>query len=80
MRKYLTTPEAAEYLNVSASWLNKSRMDGSGPPYSTFGKSVRYCIDDLADWAKSNRIASAPMTRPNIVEAEHGTSSTSDEG
>ena len=79
MRKYLTTPEAAEYLSVSASWLNKSRMDGSGPPYSTFGKSVRYYIDDLADWARSNRVASGPMAHHSTVEAKQGTS-TSGEG
>lgn len=59
MRQYLTTREAAEYLSVSASWLSKSRMDGSGPPHSAFGKSVRYGIDDLAEWAKANRVATS---------------------
>ncbi len=62
MRKYLTTPEAAEYLGVSASWLSKSRMDSSGPPHATFGKSVRYSIDDLENWAKSNRVAPVEPT------------------
>ena len=41
----------ARILDVSASFLNKARVTGSGPPYAKFGKSVRYHIPSARAWA-----------------------------
>jgi hypothetical protein len=38
-------------LGVSASFLNKARVTGNGPPYSKLGFSVRYSVQALLDWA-----------------------------
>jgi excisionase family DNA binding protein len=50
--KYISTPEAAEYLGVSESYLNKARHFGRGPPYVRFGRAIRYSRDVLDDWAE----------------------------
>ena len=46
---------AADFLHVSMSWLAKRRMNGDGPPYSKFGRSVRYGERTLAQYAKSRQ-------------------------
>lgn len=51
----ITTKEAAAYIGKSASWLNKSRMSGSGPVYMKIGGSVRYSVDDLDAWLTGKR-------------------------
>jgi len=51
----LATKDAAEYLGLSVSWLNKSRMNGSGPTYLKLGGSVRYLPADLDDWMNGKR-------------------------
>jgi predicted DNA-binding transcriptional regulator AlpA len=38
----LLPEEAAEILKLSASWLAKARMDGTGPEFVKFGRAVRY--------------------------------------
>lgn len=50
--------EAANYLGVSASSLEKSRVTGQllgipGPAYSRVGKSVRYLRATCDEWLKS---------------------------
>jgi predicted DNA-binding transcriptional regulator AlpA len=34
--------EVAKLLNVSVSWLAKSRLNGSGPRFVKIGRAVRY--------------------------------------
>jgi hypothetical protein len=46
--------EAAEYLRVSVSWLNKKRVYGGGPRYHKFGRSVIYSLSDLDDFVAGN--------------------------
>ncbi|WP_067253927.1 MULTISPECIES: helix-turn-helix domain-containing protein [Hyphomicrobiales] len=41
------TAEAANYIGKSASWLNKTRLNGTGPVYLKIGGSVRYDRRDL---------------------------------
>lgn len=53
--KLLNTKDAAAYIGMSASWLNKSRMDGSGPPYMKIGGSVKYAVKDLDEWLAASR-------------------------
>jgi hypothetical protein len=46
---------AAAILNVSPSFLNKARLTGGGPVYAKFGRTVRYPIDGLLEWAASRQ-------------------------
>ena len=54
-RNRLTVPEAAEWLRVSKSWLDKKRLDGNGPQYHKFGRRVIYDLSDLEAWAAQNK-------------------------
>jgi predicted DNA-binding transcriptional regulator AlpA len=42
----MDTPEAAIYLGMSESWLNKARGRGNGPRYIKIGKAVKYRVSD----------------------------------
>lgn len=55
---YLKAPAAAEYLGVSTSWLNKSRVYGTGPAFSRLGRSIIYAVADLDAFAASRRVRS----------------------
>jgi predicted DNA-binding transcriptional regulator AlpA len=51
--RYLKTPDAAVYLGMGASTLERLRVQGSGPRFHKLGsKSVRYLVDDLDTWAR----------------------------
>jgi hypothetical protein len=53
--QHLRTPQAAQFLGVSTSFLNHKRLTGGGPPYRKLAaKVVVYDIDDLHEWAKNN--------------------------
>lgn len=45
-KRSLRTPEAAAYLGLSKSTLEKLRLTGEGPRYAKLGK---ICVYDLAD-------------------------------
>lgn len=51
----LTVAEAAEYLRVSAAFLNRARLTGEGPVYLKLGHRVVYSPDDLSDWLEGRR-------------------------
>lgn len=51
--KYLRTPEAADYLRVSADYLNKLRQQKKGPRFIRLGRRVVYDRLDLDAWASS---------------------------
>lgn len=51
----LNTNEAAQRIGMSASWLNKTRMSGTGPVYVKVGGAVRYMPTDLDAWLASQR-------------------------
>ncbi|MBG52200.1 MAG: hypothetical protein CML99_07250 [Rhodobiaceae bacterium] len=46
-RSILTTTEAAAYLGLAISTLNKWRCYGDGPQFVKLGRAVRYKRDDL---------------------------------
>lgn len=46
-RVALTTREAAAYLGLAVSTLNKWRCHGGGPEFLKLGRAVRYRQDDL---------------------------------
>jgi predicted DNA-binding transcriptional regulator AlpA len=52
---YVDTRAIARRLGVSASYLNKSRLNGDGPPFRKFGRSVRYLISEVDEWAEKRR-------------------------
>ena len=47
--------DAAAYLGVSLSWLDKSRMTGTGPSYIAIGGRVVYDIADLDGFLASHK-------------------------
>ena len=49
-RGMLTTVQAARYLQLSSTYLNKMRVAGSGPLFIKLGRSVRYRESDLEAW------------------------------
>lgn len=60
---FLNVTDAAARLGVSASWLNKLRVHGGGPPYLKLGRRVSYRDDDLVAWAIAQRQISTSDTR-----------------
>jgi predicted DNA-binding transcriptional regulator AlpA len=52
--EFLDVDQAAEYLKVSASNLNKRRVAGTGPRYSKLGRRVIYRRTDLDAWISAN--------------------------
>lgn len=55
MSTKLTTKEAANYIRKSVSWLNKSRMTGTGPVYLKPSGSILYLVSDLDAWLNASR-------------------------
>ena len=51
----LSTPLAADYLGLSASFLNKLRCTGGGPAYVKLGRRVLYSQSELDRWLETNR-------------------------
>jgi predicted DNA-binding transcriptional regulator AlpA len=51
--RLLTPTETAKLLRLSASWLAKARMTGTGPPFIKLGRCVRYDEGALFQWMKS---------------------------
>ena len=54
-RRYLDTKEAATYLGLSPSTLNRMRVTGDGPRYSKVGRRVIYDIADLDEWVEKRK-------------------------
>lgn len=56
MAEYLNVKGAADFLGVSESYLNKLRcLSSEGPRYATFGRSIRYAVEDLEAWARARK-------------------------
>jgi hypothetical protein len=55
LAKVLTNSEAARYVRVSTSFLNKRRCSGGGPRFVRMGRRVGYLIDDLDHWLQEQR-------------------------
>lgn len=54
-RRYLRTRPAADYIGLGKSTLEKWRMTGDGPVYSSFGRVIVYARDDLDAFVLSKR-------------------------
>jgi excisionase family DNA binding protein len=57
-RTAYTTPEAAAYLGLAVSTLNKWRCYGSGPKFLKLGRSVRYRRSELDQFAETRMLDS----------------------
>ncbi|MCY4429404.1 MAG: helix-turn-helix domain-containing protein [Rhodospirillales bacterium] len=53
--KFLSTPQAAERLGLSARTLEEYRRTGQGPVFHRFGYLARYRVTDLEAWAAARR-------------------------
>jgi predicted DNA-binding transcriptional regulator AlpA len=51
----LPVREAAAFLGLSKSYLDKKRLDGGGPPYLKLGRRVLYDVADLEVWAANHK-------------------------
>jgi excisionase family DNA binding protein len=47
----LNVREAAEYLNLSKSTMDKLRVSGGGPKYHQLGRRISYSREALSEWA-----------------------------
>ena len=54
----LTTPQAARYLGLAVSTLNKWRCFGDGPKFLKLGRAVRYRQEDLDAFLMSRQLGS----------------------
>jgi len=52
--RLLTVREAAEFLQLSESWMNKARITGDGPRFIKMGRSVRYSLQALEEFKRAN--------------------------
>jgi len=50
--------DAAKYLAMGVSTLNRLRITGGGPRFTKIGNSVRYRISDLDDFAAKHVVKS----------------------
>ena len=55
MKKMVDTKKTADILGISENTLKKYRIVGGGPIFHKFGRSVRYDLDDIADYRRGNR-------------------------
>jgi hypothetical protein len=58
LRRLMTTDEAAAYLRISPSTLNKMRVYGGGPAFLKFARGVRYEFGELLKWQDTRRFHS----------------------
>lgn len=56
--------EAADYLGLSVSALNKWRVTGKGPKFVKMGRVVAYRISDLHEWLEKQAIQSTSQVVP----------------
>lgn len=54
----LTTPQAARYLGLAVSTLNKWRCFGDGPKFLKLGRAVRYRQEDLDAFLMARQLGS----------------------
>lgn len=77
LEESLDVTEAAKFLNLDAQWLNRARMDGTGPVYSRLApRIITYVRRDLIDWRDGKRHKSTAEYQR--VAGDVPTSTTSD--
>lgn len=61
--------DAAQYLGVSKSLLDKARMGTEGPAYFKVGRAVIYSTDDLDVWLEAKRRSSTWAVNDNAAKS-----------
>lgn len=56
--KLLSTPEAAQRLGISTSWLEHDRISHGRIPHVRFGRAVRYRPEDLEAFVERSKHSS----------------------
>lgn len=59
----LDTEGAAKHLSLSASYLNRLRVSGTGPAFCKLNSAVRYRLCDLDAWAAERLVTSTSELR-----------------
>jgi len=54
----MSVEQAADFLGLAVSTLNKWRCYGDGPTFIKMGRSVRYRISDLNDYVENRQAES----------------------
>ncbi|MBP8232996.1 MAG: helix-turn-helix domain-containing protein [Rhizorhabdus sp.] len=56
---YVRTADAAKYLGIGQSTLERKRIDGTGPKFRQLGaKIIVYALADLDEWASQSVMSS----------------------
>jgi predicted DNA-binding transcriptional regulator AlpA len=64
--RVLRTPDAAKYLGLTGSTLEKMRLFGTGPRFVRIGtRAVGYTVDDLDAFIEAGRRGSTSDPGPN---------------
>lgn len=67
-KRILRTPEAAQFLGLSASTLEKMRSTGGGPKFIRLGgRAVGYDITDLDEWLDAQRTKSSTFQPKDVA-------------
>ena len=54
--RFLTTTQAAEYLGMTKSYIQRLRMTGEGPEYLRISpRRVLYLVEDINRWLEGQR-------------------------
>jgi predicted DNA-binding transcriptional regulator AlpA len=70
--RVLRTPDAAQYLGLTASTLEKMRITGGGPRFVRIGtRAIGYTVDDLDAFIEAGRRASTSDTGPDTPPRGH---------
>ena len=59
--RYLGEKAVSGITNIPVQTLRNFRCQGKGIPYSKFGRSVRYRLQDVLEFMESHRIETAPV-------------------
>lgn len=54
-RRYFRTREAADYIGMAKSTMEKWRLTGDGPRFSKCLRAVLYDVQDLDEWLRERR-------------------------
>ena len=53
---YLTEAEVGQYLRMSVAWVRRQRHLRRPPRWAKLGRSVRYHVSDVDEYARSRRV------------------------
>ena len=67
-QRFLTVREAAGFLRVSKSFLDKLRSKDGGPEFFKIGNSVRYLAEDIEVWVQQHRFARTGEIQSNAAD------------